>query len=225
MSEDVKQLVKRISYMSTFDGGLYIAKKCKNACFVLNMRAENMDYILHVKRTMENITGATIYDRKDYNVDGYIRSPQVRLETRAHPFLTKIHERLYIDGHKVIDPHMLTLMDAEALAIIFMCDGGTKLDLRFKRPHATITLNTKGFSYADNMYLSKAIFEKTGVYSNVNRQNSYFYLNIPVKSHALFIDTVTPFMFPSFTYKLERIAPALKKEVFSPIKAMGDDIV
>ena len=104
---------------------------------------------------------------------------------------------------------MLKLMDAEALAIIFMCDGGTNLDTRFAHPHASITLNTKGFSYADNMALSKSIHDATGVITNVNRHNQYYYLNLSVKTHKLFYDTVKPYILPSFDYKFGRIAPVI----------------
>ncbi len=196
--------------MSTFDGGLYRTGK-GNARYILNMRKENLDYCEWVKDTILNITNCTIKERKDYNTDGYTRKVQVRVESRNHPFLTKIQERIYIQGHKVIDLHMLKMLDAEALAIIFMADGGTSLDTRFKTPHCKIDLHTKGFSEADNLALSKAIYEKTGIRTNVHKHNKYFYLNIKTADHKLFVTTVLPYILPSFLYKFERIAPALNK--------------
>ena len=214
MNIDPKQLSKLTYYMATFDGGVYVPhKRTKdskvNCHFIMNMRKDNEDYLLWVKETLENITSVRLTERQDYNKDGYSRSPQLRLETNRHPYFTKVRDRVYIDNHKVIDPHMLKLMDAEALAIIFMCDGGTSLDTRFKKPHANIRLHTKGFSYADNMALSKAIYDKTGVVSSVNRHGKYYYLNIKTKSHMLFYETVKPYVKPSFDYKFERIAPVI----------------
>src|SRR5690625_3791361 len=104
---DKKDLVKLISFMSTFDGGLYT--RHKNASFIMNMRKENLDYVLWVKHVLEHVTTAIIEDRADYNNDGYERSDQVRLYSRTHPFLTTIKDRIYINNHKVIDPHMLNL--------------------------------------------------------------------------------------------------------------------
>ncbi len=213
MSIDKKQLVKLLSYMSTFDGGLYRYDK-GNARFILNMRTENLDYIQWVSSVLSEIpVGVTMKERKDYNTDGCHRKPQIRLESKSHPLLTQLHSRIYMDNHKVIDPHMLTLMDSEALAIIFMCDGSTSLDLRSKNPHASITLCTKGFSYADNMSLSKSIYGATGIHSTIHRQNQYYYLSIPTKDHKLFVDTVRPHVCPSFCYKLERIAPAMGGDI------------
>lgn len=214
MNMDKKRLTKLVSYMATFDGGIYVPHKKKvdskvNCQFILNMRKENEDYVLWVKSVMEEITGVSIYERPDYNTDGYNRKPQLRLETNRHPFFTKIRERVYIDSHKVIDPHMLKMMDEEALAIIFMCDGGVSLDNRHKNPHARVSLHTKGFSYADNMALSKAIYDKVGVITNVNRHGKYYYLNVATKSHKDFYYNIKPFVCSSFNYKFERIAPVI----------------
>lgn len=214
MNIDPKQLTKLVSYMTTFDGGVYVPYKRKpdskvNCQFILNMRKENEDYVTWVKTVMEQITSVNVYERVDYNTDGYDRKPQLRLETNRHPFFTKIRERVYIDNHKVIDPHMLKLMDEEALAIIFMCDGGTSLDLRHKTPHAKIDLHTKGFSYADNMALSKSIYDKVGITTKVHRHGKYYYLNVGTKSHKDFYEAVKPHVLPSFDYKFGRIAPVI----------------
>jgi len=215
MSIDKKQLSKLLSYMTTFGGGVYWPHKRKetskvNCKFIMNMRQENLDYVLWVASVLKEVTGVRIIDRKDYNVDGCTRKEQVRLESRRHPYFTKLRERIYIDNHKVLDPHMLKMMDAEALAIIFMTDGSSSLDTRFKNPHCKITLETKGFSYADNLALSKAIYTATGIRTNVQRRGKYYMLYVKTKDHKLFVDTVSPYMLDSFLYKLERIAPALQ---------------
>lgn len=216
-----KDLIKLLSFMSTFDGGLYRTKNDRgcllNAKFIMNMRKENLDYVQWVQETLSHLTGSQITERQDYNTDGYTRHEQVRLQSKCHPELTKLHERIYIDGKKVMSLHMLKSLDAEALAIIFMADGGTSLDVRHKNPHCTITLNTKGFSEADNLALSKAIYDKLGIRSTVQRQNQYFYLRIKTSDVKLFVTTVLPYVKPSFLYKFERIAPALNK--------LDDDIV
>jgi len=214
MNIDPKQLTKLTSYMATFDGGIYVPHKKKldskvNCQFIMQMRKENEDYLLWVKEVLENITSVRIKERPDYNSDGFVRKPQMRLESNRHPYFTRLRDRIYIYNHKVIDPHMLKLMDEEALAIIFMCDGGTSLDTRHKNPHAAIRLHTKGFSYADNMALSKAIYDKTGVITRVNRHGKYYYLNVATKSHKRFYEAVKPHMVKSFDYKFERIAPVI----------------
>jgi len=213
-----KDLNKLLYFYTTFDGGVYRSKSKKdkttlvgNARFIINMRKENLDYVENIITVLEELNiGYSIKDRPDYNSDGFNRQPQVRMESRNHPVLTKIHNRVYIDNKKVIDPHMLTMMDAEALAIIFMADGGVSEEKRFKNPHAYLNLHTKGFSYADNTLLAKTIYEKLGIVCNVRRTNkNYYYITIPKKSHKLFYETVKPFITESFSYKLERLTPTL----------------
>jgi hypothetical protein len=203
--------------MTTFDGGVYRYDN-GNASFILNMREENMDYIDWVKSTIENITSVVTKVQPNYNKDGYNRKPIVRLTSRQHPYFNKIRDRVYIDNHKVIDPHMITLMDDEALAIIFMADGSTGADNRWTNPHCKIDLCTKGFSYADNLALSKAIYERCGIRSTVHRHYKYYYLSIKSSDHIDFVSAILPYLCKSFYYKLERIAPALKHR-------LGGDIV
>jgi hypothetical protein len=205
--KDKKDLVKLLSFMSTFDGGLYI--RHKNASFILNMRKENLDYVLWVQSVISSITSSIIEDRPDYSTDGYERSEQVRLYSRTHPFLTTLHSRIYINKHKVIDPHMLKLLDAEALAIIFMTDGSAS------QKHG-IRFHTKGFSYSDNMAISQSIFKKLGLRTNINRHNKYFELRLKSADIGKFVELVKPYICPSFRYKLERIAPH---------PTVGDEIV
>lgn len=211
MSMDKKDLVKLVSFMATFDGGLYINKynRHRNAQFIMNMRQENLDYLLWVKSTIENITGVRLTDRKDYNIDGCIRSPQFRLESNAHPFLTTIRERIYVNNHKVIDPHMLKLLDPEALAIMFMADGsaGRKEGIR---------LFTCGYSYSDNMSLSQSIYRRLGLRTNVRTHGKYWMLRLKSDDIGKFVDYVNPYITFSFRPKLERIAPH---------RTVGDEIV
>lgn len=206
MGINEKQLNKLLYYFTGFDGGVYpVGNNCR---FVMNMRKDNMDYIQWVKETIEKFTSTNIHEV----IQRGNRSPLICLTSKSHPKFTTIRERLYTaEGHKVLDPHQLTLLDAEALAIIFMADGGTSLD---KGKYPEIKLHTKGYSYFDNLALSKAIYEKTNIRSTVNRHNQYVFLRIKTVDLCLFIHTVVPFIQKSFSYKLERLAPIL-----------GDDIV
>lgn len=210
MSINEKQLSKLLYYFSSFDGGVYPSgKECR---FVLNMREENMDYVNWVKETIESFTSTHIHQV----IQRGNRSPLVCLTSKSHPKFSTIRDRLYLpDGKKVIDPHQLTLMDAEALSIIFMADGGTNMD---KGKYPEIKLHTKGYSYFDNLALSKAIYEKTGVRTTVNKHNQYFFLRVKTADVKLFVETVRPYTLPSFSYKLERLAPAMGGDIVCAVQ-------
>lgn len=199
-----KELSKKLYYFSTFDGGLYLVDSSTNAKFIMNMKKENSDYVEKVRDTLvEAGIGCSIKDRKLQD-DGFNRQPQITLSSSNHPKLTTIRDRIYIDGKKVIDPHMLTMMDAEALAIIYMADGSRVFDKRSPNAKPNITLNTKGFSYGCNYLLKKALKEKLDLEFNIQRQNNYWYLRLRSKDIDKFYEIVSPHILKSFGYKIER---------------------
>lgn len=208
---DKKQLTKLISFFAMGDGGLYRRTETSNASFIMNMKEENKDYIYWVKEVLEEADiGVRIYDRKDYNKDGCVRKPQLRLESKTHPFLTTIQERIYCsDGHKGIDMHTMKLLDWEAMAILFMCDGSSveylREDIGMKNPSVNVTLNMKRLSEAEQLVLKQTIRDNLGVEFNVNRQNKYFYLRLRVKDVNKFMGGIEPYMKDSFKYKIIRM--------------------
>lgn len=205
-----KELVKLISYIVMGDGGLYFPSKrteATNAQFIMNMKEENKDYIFFCRDVLEQLTGCRIAERKDYNVDGCVRKPQLRLESKRHPLLTQIHSRVYTGKYKGIDPHALKMLDAEALAILYMCDGSfvttkPKPEKRLVNESYNVTLNMKRLSYGDLFILKKALKEKLDLEFNINRQNEYYYLRLRMKDFNKFMEMVAPHVLPSFQYKI-----------------------
>lgn len=201
---DKKELVKLISYMVMGDGGLYVTKGNKNAHFAMNMVAENKDYIDFCQSVLENATSCKQYERKDVNTDGCNRKPQIRLQSKTLPLLTTIRDRIYTGKYKGIDPHALKLLDAEALAILYMCDGSL-VTYRSKgcvNDMYHVTLNLKRLSYGDLFILKKALKEILDLEWNINRQNSYYYLRLRTKDISKFMDMMRSHVTPSFQRKV-----------------------
>lgn len=207
-----KELVKLLSYIVMGDGGLYYPSKRtpnSNAKFIMNMKKENSDYILMCKEIIEQLTNCYIYERKDYNTDGCTRQPQLRIESSRHPLLTTIHSRVYTEKYKGLDPHALKMLDAEALAILYMCDGsyGTVNPEDTNRGSISVehrvTLNMKRLSYGDQFILKKALKDLLDLEWNINRQNQYYYLRLRTKDIDKFMELVAPHVLPSFQYKLK----------------------
>lgn len=205
---DKKELVKLLSYIVMGDAGLYMVGECRNASFAMNMKKENLDYVEFCKSVVEQVVGCSIADRKLDNSDGYNRKPQVRLQSKTHPLLTTLRDRIYTDKYKGIDPHALKLLDAQALAILHMCDGS----LVTVKPETTkrgsisdefiVTLNMKRLSYGDLFILKKALKEILDLEWNINRQGKYYYLRLRTKDITKFMDLVRPHVLPSFQYKV-----------------------
>ena len=202
-----KDISKRLYYFSTFDGYLDKRGENHNSRLSVVMKDTNADYIWEVALALEEASiGYKVWEPAINLHDGCNRQQQIRVQSSAHPKLTAIRNRVYIDGHKVIDPHMLTMMDAEALTIVFMADGSRKnVALVDGSMNPLYRLHTNGFSYADNMSLADAIKEKLNIPFNVERQaTNKWGLTLPKKFNSIFETTVSPFILESFNYKLGR---------------------
>lgn len=200
---DAKNIVKLVSYMTMADGGIYQSPQSKYPYFAMNMVNDNMDYILWCQEILSTITKTTLYDRK---VEGN-RRPQTRLQTSSHPFFEPIRNRIYIDGYRGIDPHTLKLMDAEALAILYMCDGSLFVEQPnpakgLVNPSFNVTLNLKRLSYGDQLLLKKTLKDVFDLEWNIQRQYQYYYLRLRTKDVEKFMDIVRLHIQPSFHYKL-----------------------
>ncbi len=211
---DNKQLTKLISYFTMGDGGLYRKTNEKgyllNAQFIMNMKAENKDYIDWVAETLKNVTSVRLTERKDYNNDGCNRQPQIRLESNCHPAFTVLHDRIYTaDKHKGLDLHTLKLLDWEALSILYMCDGSAVEYLRenigMKNPSVNVTLNLKRLSEAEQLVLKQTIKSNLDIEFNLNKASQYWCLRLRTKDVNKFMDGIEPFIKDSFKYKIIRM--------------------
>lgn len=205
---DKKQLVKLLSFFIMGDGGVYVKKL--NASFIMNMKAVHLDYIEWVEATLNEFVGTSKKDRKDYNTDGCTRQPQIRLESKTHPLLTTLRDRIYTDGYKGLDPHAMKLLDWEAMAILYMCDGCLHEDKPnpqkgLKNSSWNLSLNMKRLSYGDQLMLKKIIKENLDVEFNINRHGKYYYLRLRSKDVERFCRGVQTYIKPSFLYKIRMI--------------------
>lgn len=213
---DNKQLTKLLSYFIMGDGGVYIKNgKTDTAYFVMNMKAENKDYIDWVESVLKTFVGTKQAERVDYNTDGCTRKPQIRLESKMHPKLATLRDRIYTEKYKGIDPHALKMLDWECVAILYMCDGCLYEDKPNPKKGLinsswSLTINMKRLSYGDQLLLKKALKDKLDVEFNINRQNSYYYLRLRSKDVIKFCKGVEPYMKESFKYKIRVIDPSIE---------------
>jgi hypothetical protein len=206
---NVKEISKRLYYFSTFDGYLDNRGDNRNSRLSVTMKADNSDYIYYVAQALKDAEiGYKIWEPALNINDGCNRKQQLRIQSKAHPKLTSIRHRIYIENKKVIDPHMLTMMDAEALAIIFMADGSRKNIQLVRDITALYRIHTNGFSYGDNYLLAGAIKEKLNIPFDVEKQaGNKWGLTLSRRFNNLFEDTIFLYILDSFSYKLGRQTP------------------
>lgn len=200
-----RDLSKLLYSFSMFDGCLIQQTATRNASMIVNMTEEHEDYIEAVSYTLSQVDiGCTITKPSIYIKDGHVRKQQIRLQSATHPVLTQIRNRIYIDGHKVIDPHMLTMLDAEMIAIAFMADGSRGVDKRWENAKPNYRLHLNNLSYGDLMLLKGAIKECLDIDVNLRKKGNLYDLGVPTAHAARFEEIIAPYVFESFKYKLGR---------------------
>jgi hypothetical protein len=213
-----KQLTKYVYSFAMGDGTIEVDhrdwNKNGNAWFSESKVSKNLDFLEFAGDILSNITAVTIKpvpgreEVQDAEICGVkcVVKPQHRIRTSRHPFFNTFRERLYSTGKKVIDPHYLTLLDWEMMAILFMDDGSHWYSYPHGHKEPGMEIATHRYSYADNLILKQAIKEKLGVEFNVKERRSggnlYYFLKPRVKDIAPFLDGVGPYILPSFEYKL-----------------------
>jgi hypothetical protein len=198
-------LNKRLYAFSMFNGHIMFPGNSVNGCLVVNMLEDNSDYIDYVISTLDDVPVG--YNRslpEIYTKDGYTRKQQIRLQSRNHPIFKKIHSRIYLDGRKVVDPHMLTMMDAEMLAIMFMADGSRYVDERWENSKPSYRLHLNNLSYGDLMLIKKSLKETFGLEVNTRKKGNRYDLAVSNAYSALFEEIVSRHVLPSFQYKIGR---------------------
>lgn len=205
-----KDISKRLYYFSTFDGYLDNRGESRNSRLSVTMIDTNSDYIYFVAQALEDAgIGYRTWSPALNQHDGCNRKQQFRVQSKAHPKLTAIRNQIYIDRHKTISPHMLTMLDAEALAIILMADGSRKRISLVNSETSLYRLHTNGFSYGDNYLLAGAIKSRLGIPFDVERQaGNKWGLTLSRHFNSKFEDTVGSFILDSFSYKIGQQAPA-----------------
>ena len=205
--KDKKELVKLASFITMGDGGVYKSSDKSEAYFVMNMIQKNEDYVDYCRDVISNIT--TVSKRKV--IKDITRQDQFRIESRRHPFFTKLHNRIYNNKYKGMDWHVVKMLDYECLSILYMSDGSLFKDFRpsigMINPSYRVTLNLKRLSYGDTLLLKKYIKTNLGLEFNVNKQKNkkggyYYYLALRTKDVESFMKGVRPFVLESFKYKV-----------------------
>lgn len=133
-------------------------------------------------------------------------NPSLTLRTMAHPIYDAAWSRWYLNKVKRIDPHALTLIDAEFLAVWYMQDGYTTY--RDDCINAETVLCTDCFTYGDLLMMRKAIIEKTGFVFNVRKRSKNtlgehtYRMFLYRKQADAFREFIAPYIQKSFLYKI-----------------------
>ena len=173
-----------------------------NAKYRQPKTVDHTDYVNWLSDRLETVTPTNRYEWQPKQPGA---KRQVMLQSRTHPFYTAFRNRMYPNGHKVVDPHYLTLIDWEFMAVWYQEDGSSGLAQgRYVKP----VLCTDCFSYGEQHLLRDAIKERVGVEFNVKSyrtaRRQMYRLHLNKKDINAFMDGVSSYICPSFSYKICR---------------------
>jgi len=188
--------------------------KSKNWRLSITHCEEQRDYLKWKGDLLGKITSI----RYDDFIGGYKKNRNYRLTTRCHPIYTKIAERMYIDGRKTFDNHILSTLNTKGLAIWYMDDGYLRVDKKVSE------LSTCSFTYPEHYLLRKMMWDKFGLSTTIHRKGKYYRLYIRRTSMDLFLKLVYPHIteVKSMLYKVRTKEPEKARYSLNPLVTMGN---
>lgn len=198
MKTNMMQLSKFLTWSVTGDGYVGYSTHNKNAHYSITRSPEHKDYLEVIANKFIGLQDCSVA------INEYVRQDNdktvVSLRTTSHPIFTRVRERQYIDNHRVIDPHQVTMLDWEAAAFLYMDDGS----LCVNNKGSLITrLSTCAYSYPEQEFLRKYFIEKLGVIWNINRSGrGNWQLNLAKQSRDIWFEGIRQYIVPSYQYKL-----------------------
>lgn len=124
----------------------------------------------------------------------------LRVQTKRHPYFTKMWNHFYYNGRKTVEPSDMQILTPLGLAIWYMDDG----DLQ--RPKLDVHLSTCNFTFAEHLVMQKGLLEKFNLHFNIHSRKSrkggkLFYFRLKSKDRIAFFSLINPFKIDSMSYK------------------------
>lgn len=216
MKTNMKELSSFVKWSVFGDGCVARWTHNTDAAYSIQRDPVHEDYILYLQSVLDTLpdcrTSISKYTRKDNN------KSVIALRTNSHPLFSRVRDRQYIEGHRVLDPHMLTTLDWENLAVLYMDDGSLCYN---NKDVPIVRLSTCAYSYYEQLELTKVMTDKFGLIFYVNKCGKFYQLNLARKSMDTFFAGIEQYLIPSYEYKFPGF---LQKETPNHL-VEGDDLV
>lgn len=197
--KNLKDCFKRLYYFAMFDGSLEL-KAPGTARLRVIQTEDKREYLESLGDTLRSLNiGYTISNKN--NDSGFKNSkPQLMLSTVQHPKLFKIRNRIYLNGKKVLDPHLVKFLDEEAFTIMFMADGSSSYAAKGAPQYY---IHTNMLSYPENCYLQIAIRERLGLDFSVVQNKGLWELRMRAASLDRMLEVLEPHILGCYAYKFK----------------------
>lgn len=118
----------------------------------------------------------------------------IRFKLYSFSSLNWLYDAFYMDKKKRVPSQIGEWLDAQALAIWIMDDGG--------KVGSGVGLATNCFCFEDQQLLQKALLENFNLTTTLHRDGDHFKIYIPKSQVAQLSRVVKPYMLPCMYYKI-----------------------
>lgn len=179
------------------DGHIRIPKGGKEAQFSITHCRKQVDYMLYKVKILEYLTscwvkeGITVLNGKDF--------ANIKMQTKSHPFYTKLMDHLYFDGRRTVDEHVMKCLTPMGLALWYQDDGCLANNDNFLTPF----IYTYAYSKTEVEMMSRMLQKMFGLQWRCNRQGKYYALRLRRSDREAFYELIKPYIQPCMEYKIE----------------------
>lgn len=185
------------------DGCLEIRGNAGRARLMVEQSFKQREFVEWLFEIFKEFT-KTFPKEKDYlssNSKGYFKKHSIYFSTLSFKQFYEIHKMFYSSKKKIIPDDIEDLLTPLSLTVWFMGDGSIKS----KECNGRI-INTHGFTKPEIENLCRILNKKFALRTSIRRQKDGLQIYISAKSAELLTKLITPYLLPSFYYKL----PVLK---------------
>ena len=116
------------------------------------------------------------------------------------PLFSALRERIYYNGRKTIDSHIMKCLTPLGLALWYYDDG----DLH--RTAFRVLISSMSFNYAEHLLMQEALFKQFNLHFNILTRKSrtglkVFYFRLKNSDRKLFFDLIGPYRIECMAYK------------------------
>lgn len=176
-----------------------------NYCLSVSHKEANYDYLLWKGAIVNAVTNCSIKEQTIIGGFGGGIHKMYRLRSSAHPWFTKIWDRIYgqID-RKCLDQMALSLLSPLGLAILYQDDGSIHYS---KQAGTNVLVHKLCFSKLELEAFAKTVVDKFGLIFRINAckgKGLGYRLRLRAKDVDRFIELISPYIVPSMVYKVVR---------------------
>jgi len=179
------------------DGHLRIPKGGINAQYSTTHCKKQKDYMLYKIEMLEYLTSCWSKEGSS-SLNGKIFE-NFKMQTKSHPFYTKLMDHLYFDKRRTVDEHVMKCITPLGLALWYQDDGTLRQNDDFLVP----VIYTYAYSKTEVEMMCRMLQKKFGLQWRCNQHDKYFAMRLRRSDRKPFYDLIRQYIHPTMEYKIK----------------------